>query len=90
VVSEISWLVFGNHIMESFGEKWQKSVIILYDSIGQASSFVLRQMGVIDIKSGKLVRSQTVDLCNIVFIRGDGTRRRCSRQYRVFDETEVS
>ena len=78
MISEIPRFVFRDHVVETLCEERKKSVVFGNNSICQAASSVFHQMGVIHIESGKLVRSQPMDLRNVVFIGRNGTGGGCA------------
>jgi hypothetical protein len=66
MLPEISRLILCDEIMKTSSKEWQKSVILLNNSIGKLSLLIRCKMGVINIKSRKLIDSEAVDLCNVI------------------------
>lgn len=73
MLSVVLWFVFRDQVVQCSQHVWVESVEVALNGARQNSSLVVHQMREIDVEGGELKLAETVDLRNVVFVRGDST-----------------
>lgn len=90
MVAVVLRLIFGDKIVQGGCDKREETIVLAHDTVCQTAILPRSKVFEIDVERRQLVCTHSSDLCNVVFVCGDGARGGCTGEDWLFNKAVVA